>query len=257
MSKKNRDAGRDAARKVREMQAAQRAKEQRRRALLISGTVLVVIALIVGIAVAVQSSRDETPTDATAPRGVTDTYGVSVGQPDAPVTLTVYEDFQCPICKQYEEWLGDTISQNVDSGALRVIYRPLAFLDRMSSTDYSSRALETAACALDDGGVDVFVALHQLLFENQPAENSAGLTDAELAGLAVRAGADKSAIETCQSDDTYAGWAAAATDQGSKDKVQGTPTFRIGGDDVPITKATDQAAAIQALQDAIGAATPE
>lgn len=253
MSKKNRDA----ARKVREMQAAQRAQEKRRQTLLVSGVVVVVIAIVVGIAVAVQSKRDDTPTNATDPAGVVDSYGIARGDDSAPVKLTVYEDFQCPICKQFEEWLGDTISQDVDAGDLQVIYRPIAFLDRASTTKYSSRSLETAGCVLDEDGVDAFLKLHELLFANQPAENTAGLSDDELAGFAEQAGADKSAVEACQADDTFSGWVKAATDQASKDKVQGTPTYRIDGQDVPVTSAPDQQTAVQVLQDAIAAAAGE
>jgi protein-disulfide isomerase len=181
-------------------------------------------------------------------------YSVVRGKAGAPVTVVLYEDFQCPVCKQYEEWLGDTITADVDAGTIKVEYRPIAFLDRASTTKYSSRAGETAACVLDQNGVDTWVKLHQLLFANQPEENTAGLSDSELADLAEQAGADKSAVESCQSDGTFDGWVVAATDAASKDNVTGTPTMRVNGQDVPLTTAQDQAAVIKLFEDAVAAA---
>jgi protein-disulfide isomerase len=250
MSKKNRET----SRRVREMQAAQRAAERRRRNLVVGGVVAVVIVLVVVIAVAVQSSRNDTGAGSAPPSGVTDTYGILRGDDAAPVTVTLFEDFQCPVCKAYEGYLGDTIAKDVDAGTIKVIYRPMAFLDSASTTNYSSRAAETAACVLDQNGVDEWVKVHGLLFANQPEEGSAGLSDSELADLVQQAGADKSAVESCQSDGTFDGWVRAATDAASKDKVTGTPTMRIDGQDVPLTTAQDQASAIKLFDDAVAAA---
>jgi protein-disulfide isomerase len=253
MSKENRYT----SRKVREMQAAQRAAERRRRNLIVGGVVVVVIAAVVAVGIGIQQSRDDTGAGSAAPHGVGTgdaRYGIVRGDPDAPVTVTLYEDFQCPICKQYEEWLGDTITSYVDAGTIKVDYRPIAILDRMSSTDYSSRAAETAACVLDSSGVDTFVAFHELLFANQPAENTAGLTDSQLADLASQAGADKDTVASCQSDDTFAGWVNAATDAASKHDVTGTPTFQVNGKKIEFPIEIDQQVAIQVFSDAVAAA---
>ncbi|MEP6666347.1 MAG: thioredoxin domain-containing protein [Nocardioidaceae bacterium] len=143
------------------------------------------------------------------------------------------------MCRAFEQALGPTITDDVDSGTIKVEYRPMAFLDDKSTTKYSSRALETAACALDRDGRHAFFALHDLLYDHQPAEGSAGLADSELADLAVQAGADKSAVESCQSDGTFAGWVADVTDQASQDGVTGTPTILVDGKKVTFTDGVD------------------
>lgn len=247
MSKKNREA----SRRVREMQAAQRAAEQRRRTVLVAGTVAVVIAVIVGLFAIYQAGRDDTGAGSDTPPGVVDSYGIPRGDEGAPVEVVVYEDFQCPFCAQFEQALSSTLDQNVDDGTIRIVYRPLAFLDRASTTDYSSRALETAACTLDDGGTEAFFALHTALFANQPPEGGEGLSDEELATLAGDAGADADVVAQCQDDDTYAGWVKAATDAASKDGVSSTPTYLVDGEQVEFTDVTS---APTALQEAIDAA---
>lgn len=246
MSKKNRQA----SQRVREMQAAQRAREQRRRNLIIGGVVIAVIVAIVGVGVLIQQNRNDAG-PSTAPAGVTSENGVVRGDTSAPVQVVMYEDFQCPACKQMEELIGDTLTKNVDDKKISIEYRPVAFLDRASTTDYSSRALATAACVLDENGPETYFTLHDLLFANQPEEGSAGLSDEELAGLAEQAGADKAAVEKCQEAGTFDGWVKSATDAWSKAGFRGTPTILVDGKQVEFTNTTP---ATETVQNAIDAA---
>ena len=134
------------------------------------------------------------------------TIGVVVGDASAPHTVTVYEDFQCPICHEFEGRAGDRLRKAVDAGRIRLDYRMVAFLDDASTTDYSTRALNAAAVVLDTSGRDVFLEFHDLLFEHQPPEGSAGLSDAQLVRYAVRAGADESAVRPGIEDLTFRQW---------------------------------------------------
>jgi protein-disulfide isomerase len=243
MSKK----GRDTTRRIKEMQAAQRRAEQRRRNIVVGGVAVAVIGVIVGIGIAVQSNRDQTG-PVVVPSGVVGEYGVARGDANAPVTMDLYEDFQCPVCKAYEGYLGDTYTTNVDAGTLRIVYHPMAFLD-----EYSKRALETAACVLNQDGPAAYLKLHDILYANQPSEQGPWPSDAQLADLAVQAGANGSAVTQCQSADTYAGWVSAATNAASKAHVVGTPTMFIDGEQVAIV-GKDQQAAIALVQQTIDAA---
>lgn len=230
---------REAAERIRAMQAEQARRERRRRSVIVASVVIVLIAAIVGIGIAVQANRNSAVTGGTAvaPSGANASFGIYRGDASAPVTVTVYEDFQCPYCKAFEQQVGPTLLKDIDKGEIRVEYRPIAFLDSASTTKYSTRALETAACALDNGGPAVFAKLHDLLYLNQPEEGSAGLSDDQLADLAKQAGADKAAVSQCQAKGTYAKWVAQATDQSSKDGVNGTPTYLVDGKKVTFTQA--------------------
>ncbi len=245
-SKKDRKA---ASERVRAMQAQQAAAERRRRTLIVGAVVVAVIAAVVGIGIAVQSNRTG-PTSGEAPQGVTADNGVLRDGRSGPVHVVVYEDFQCPSCKAFEENVGSTLAKDVTDGQIQLEYRPIAFLDRASSTNYSSRALETAACTLDDGGPMVFTKLHDLLFTNQPAEGSAGLTDGQLADLAAQAGANKKTVAGCQSAGTYEGWAAMVTDDASKAGINGTPTYLVDGKQVTFSNSEDPKVTLTKLIDA-------
>lgn len=248
MAKKRREA----AERIRAMQAEQARRERRRRSVIVASVVIVLMAAIVGIGIAVQSNRNSAVTGGTAaaPKGADANFGIYRGDASAPVTVTVYEDFQCPYCKAYEQQVGPTLLRDIKKGEIRVEYRPIAFLDDASTTKYSTRSLETAACALNDGGPAVFAKLHDLLYLNQPAENSAGLTDGQLADLAQQAGANKAVVSQCQAKGTYAKWVARATDQSSKNGINGTPTYFVNGKKVTFTQAESPTKTLTKLIDA-------
>jgi len=175
-----------------------------------------------------QSGSGAIPANATA-------TGVTVGQASAPATVDIYLDFQCPVCKEYEQQSGPTLDGMISSGAAKVIYHPLAFLDRFSSTKYSTRASEAAGCIAQDGPA-VFAKYVTLLYANQPPENGDGLPESQLISLGQQAGAGPN-FAGCVSANTFAGWTAALTDAASKAGIDATPTVEVNGKQIDNTDA--------------------
>lgn len=225
------------AEKVAAAQAAAQRSESRRRNAIVGGTVVAVLVVVVVMLALVQAQRGSGSGSVAVPAGTTGTANqtVLVGQDDAPVTVTLYEDFQCPACKGFEQAVGPTLASLVQKGTIEVAYRPIAFLDRASSTRYSSRALNAAACVVDRSP-GRFGAFHDLLFTNQPEEGSAGLSDTRLTELATQAGVP--GLSTCIADETFDGWVRRVTDQSSKDQVNQTPTVLVDGE--PLEDRTPQ-----------------
>ena len=217
-----------------EQLARRRAAERRRRALwsALVAVVVLVAAGIVGVAVyRANSSSDDFAVPRTADR-----TGVLVGRADAPVTVDVYLDFQCPVCKDFEREAGTTLDDAVAAGTVNVRYHPVAYLDRFSSgTRYSSRSSAASGCAADAG---VFPAYLKALYAAQPPENGDGLPDDRLVSLGTAAGATSPAFAACVENGRYAEWTKALTETASKDDVSGTPTVRVDGKRVD---ATDEA----------------
>lgn len=222
-----------ASRETREARAAAlraeaaRAESRRRNGIRIGVAVVVVVA-IVGFGALIQAQRGSTGSSTGTPANTSGTANavVTVGQASAPVVLTVYEDFQCPYCRQFEESANSLITSYVEAGKARVEYHPMAFLDQASTTQYSTRALNAAACVVDTKPA-AYEKFHDLLFANQPKEGSAGLPDSQLVDLAKQAGAGD--IGQCVKDRTFEGWTARVTDQASKDGVVSTPTVFVAG----------------------------
>lgn len=201
----------------------------RRRNTYVAAAVLAVIAAVVGIGLLVQSNRDTTGDDALVPTAATSDFGVVVGEPDAPTTITVYEDFQCPICQVFETATAEKLRAAVQAGTVKVEYRVVSFLDRASENAYSSRAANAAAAVLDAAGASAWWAFHDLLFADQPDEGTAGPSNEELVDTAVEAGADRSGVEDAVQRGSFDQWVENATDAMSRNGVTGTPTALIDG----------------------------
>jgi protein-disulfide isomerase len=223
-----------ARRRIEEKRAAEDAARNRaeRRRRTVAGGVVAVFLLVVAVVVviAVQTSRTATAANAPVPANTTDGGNVVVvGAADAPVTVDLYEDFQCPNCKAFEDMAGATLAQEVAAGTVQLHYHGMAFLDTSANDRYSTRALNAAAVVLATAGPDGFESFHDLLFADQPAEGGSGLTDDQLIAYAAQAGASGDAVERDIRDLAYGDWVEQVTDRASKDGVTGTPTVMVDG----------------------------
>jgi protein-disulfide isomerase len=217
-----------AARVVRD----QIAREKRRSRTLWTSIAAVAVLVIAGlIGWGVVASQDSG--DFTAPPGAVEGgTGIKVG--GGPVQIDIYEDFICPACGQFENQTGGTIDQLVAEGKATVVYHPVAFLDRASTTDYSTRSSAASGAAAEGGKFREYV---KALFAQQPAEGSAGLSDDQLIEIGRSVGLGDAFAQAVR-DGKYKPWTAHVTDEASGDGVTGTPTVRVGGKDVqPTTQA--------------------
>ena len=226
-----REAARRRIAEKRAAEAAERAKAQRRQRTVIGGVVAAVVLVVAVVAVVlVQTHRTSTSASAAVPANTTDGgYAFQVGNTGAKVTLDMYEDFQCPNCKNLEDNSGDTIDQLVAAGTVKVRYHGMAFLNTSKNDQYSTRSLNAAAVVASTAGADAYEKFHQLLFANQPPETGGGLSDAQLTSYAHQAGATDAKVATEIKDLTFGEWVKASTDQASKDGVTSTPTVLVNG----------------------------
>src|SRR5665648_160154 len=163
----------------------------------------------------------------------------------------------CPYCGQFEQVNGPILDQLRGDGAIVVEYHPVSILDDASlGTAYSTRAAAAAALVADQAP-EAFVAFNAALFATQPAENTTGLTDPEIAALAREAGAPEGVASTIESGAYLAGpgsfvnWVGAATDRAAQDLGRlATPTVLIDGAPLNADWAVPGALA-QAIADAL------
>lgn len=230
---------RAAARRIVEQQKAR----ERRRAVTLWTTVAVVAVLLVAglIGWGVLASQDnDNAGKLVVPSAAVDN-GTAFAVGSGPVKVDIYEDFMCPVCKEFETQAGATVQQLVSSGRITVQYHPIAILDRMSNgTEYSTRAAAASAAAAEGGK---FAEFHKVLFDNQPAEGSDGLTDARLVELGRSVGLTDQKFADAVNDGTYRSWATDVTEKASARGVTGTPTVYVGGKQLanPTAAALEQA----------------
>lgn len=229
MSKKS--AAQSRAERAAAARREQERRERRRRLVTIGAVVAVIVVIVVGGFV-FQSMRDttgDTPASTPSGTGGAGDYSIVVGDAAAPTTITIYEDLQCPFCAQLEGAVGEKLNAAIEDGSVKVDYRIVSFLDQASTNEYSSRALNAALVVLDTAGVDAFKKFHDALYADQPKENGPGPSDDELIDTAVAAGASESEIRRPIEDKSFDQWIQNATEQMSKDGVNGTPTVLVDG----------------------------
>lgn len=221
MSSKKSEA-RDRVKAMREEQARQGRKREQLIRFGIAGAVL---AAVVIIAVAVQLGRDDPGGAGGAiPAGATASGdGVAVGSDEAPVTIDVWIDFQCPWCKKFEDTKADVLDELVADGTARVVYHPVAFLG-----EESARATNAFGCAIDGGKPVEFL---RELFDNQPPESSGGYTGDDLLAHGAAVGLSGEAFGSCVTDGTYADWGTGPVrDAMNAAGHRATPTVLVDGD---------------------------
>ena len=168
--------------------------------------------------------------------------GIVLGS--GPAVVDAYIDFLCPFCRMFEERSGPMIDALVDRGVITLVYHPLGFLDRLSTTRYSTRAAAASGCASDG---EQFREYLYALYENQPPEGSDGLNDEELVQLGLQCGLDED-FGSCVMAGRYIPWAEYVTAMAIARGVNGTPSVYVDGRGVPASAQAITAAVMAELR---------
>ncbi|MFJ8849527.1 DsbA family protein [Streptomyces sp. NPDC102437] len=236
MSEKNEQGKRAARDRLVQQRERQRASERRRRTLIVTSAVVGVLALAAVVGVIAANSgggKGEASGPAVAPSGATgkDSLVIQVGADGAPSTLTVWEDFRCPVCAQFEAAFRDPIHQLENSGQFKVEYHLATIIDGNLGGSGSLRAANAAACAQDAGE---FSAYHDVLYRNQPQETVDAFGDndklIELSGKVP--GLDTPDFRSCVNDGTHDGWVKKSNTAFQNGGFEGTPTVLLNGESI-------------------------
>ena len=190
---------------------------------------------VTGVGIMTDTSGSATPSATPTPEATADPSATPTDRPAVDIRVYVdylstgSRDFQLANVQQLAEW--------VSQDAATVSYYPVAMLTAKSNgTKYSLRAASAAACVATYSP-DNFFAFNNALLTQQPDVESDGLTDSQLAALAIASGADDpKVVRECIEDQAFATWAKDATDRALKgladtDNVAltGTPMILVNG----------------------------
>jgi len=143
----------------------------------------------------------------------------SRGAAQAPVTLQIFSDFQCPFCKRMPPIL-DRLEREFP-GKLRIVWRhmPLPF------HDHAELAAEAAEAAYAQKGNPGFWAFHDKLFEAQ--DQAGGLSRESLEAIATSISLDLPKFKKALDEGTYKAAVAADLEVSQNAEIQGTPAASI------------------------------
>lgn len=148
-----------------------------------------------------------------------------------PVVVSVYYDFMCPWCGEFERTQGPTLDALLASGAIVLDSHPLAILDRYSAgSNFSTRSAAAAIAVAEGDPSHYFSFVEAMMAEGtQPKENTAGLTNAQIADVAKGVGVTQDVLDQITSG-AFTDYAAKATELASQDLGQlSTPTILLNG----------------------------
>ena len=147
-------------------------------------------------------------------------HGDTLGKASAPATLIVYEDPQCPFCRQWNvQTLPTVLGQFVRTGRLKLVYRGVVIIG-----PDSVRGLRAIVAAAKQNKLWNLV---DALYARQGAENSGWITNSVILAAASDAGVNGPATVAGMGAPSVATTLATWQAQAKADQLQGTPTFVI------------------------------
>ena len=191
---------------------------------LVIGVVTLVLAIMIVPTVLSKSKgvSEAIPAGIAAENGYAISYNAEI---EGIPVVDIYEDFQCPICQQFEALNGQYINSLIKDKKAVVNFHTLSFLGAESV-----RAANAAACSNDEGK---FSDYHLALYANLPkTENSGEWSSDRLIAIAKAEGISSPEFESCVKDMKYEGWVNKVAEAGAARGVQSTPTVFVGGKEI-------------------------
>ncbi|WP_067181764.1 DsbA family protein [Microtetraspora niveoalba] len=146
--------------------------------------------------------------------------------------LEVYEDYQCPYCRDFERLNGGVAREWAMQGKVALVIHPFTVFGESSGVtrDNSRRALMASLCVTDPRK---WLAYHDELYSHQPEETlEGGFAVEELVRYAKGVGIAEAEFAACLSSEKTADRADALSRLAFARGVQGTPTIRLDGRDL-------------------------
>jgi protein-disulfide isomerase len=191
------------------------AKKSNNSSMWIIGGVILAAVIVLGLVLINLNTPRATPITPQV------SVGRTLGQADAPVTIDLYSDFQCPVCRRAELEIRKLITDYVDTGKAKVVYHNFAFIGPESQA-----AAQAAECANEQGK---FWEYASFLFDHQTGENVGAFSTTNLKQFATDLKLDTGAFNACLDSGKYAQQIQSETAAGSALGIRATPTFMING----------------------------
>ena len=152
-----------------------------------------------------------------------------LGDPDAPVTLVEFGDYQCHFCNVFfHSTEGKIFEEYVNTGKVRLIFKDYNIIG-----PDSINASHGAHCAGDQG---LFWEYHDALYSNWTGENNGWASLENLERFALQVGLDMDEWSGCMNDRPHSETILASNNDAKTLDLGGTPAFFVIGPDGSVTR---------------------
>jgi len=187
------------------------------------------VAIVAVLVLIIVNNRGDSPDlpdvqAATAPDASIPVNGMSIGDPNAPVKIVEYGDYQCPFCAEFnKDAMPPLLADYIATGKVQLTFVPFSFLG-----DESLAAAEAAFCANDQGK---FWAMHETIYANHNGENIGNLSASRLREMAEKSGLDMDQYDVCIDAGTHKGDVQNSSATARTAGIASTPSFVINNGD--------------------------
>ena len=212
--------------KRQERRERMRQQEQRRRLLTI-GLISIGAALLV-FAVVWPQIRPVAAVVAVDPITYPNTNDNTMGDPNAPIKIEEFADFQCPFCERFQKETEPLLRQYyIDTGKVLFVYRSMGNFVSQNIGGARTESQDAASAAYCAGDQNKFWEMHAHLFANVLGEDAGSFTDRRLQAIAEKIGLNMGEFNSCYSSGKYEDRVQQDLKDGQAAGITGTPGFLV------------------------------
>jgi len=168
-----------------------------------------------------------------------------LGNPNAPIILVEYSDYDCPFCKKFHETMSRIITEYGADGRVAWVYRhfPLPQLHPNAPT-----LAQASECVAELGGNEAFWKFSDLIFAERGTNEQTDIS--RLPEFVEKSGIDVDLFETCLASGKYEGLVADSAAEAVASGATGTPhTIVIAGDQEGVISGAQPYATVKQIID--------
>jgi protein-disulfide isomerase len=223
-----------AERKSKRQERREKIAQQEKRNRLITIGLIVLGAALVVFAVVLPQLRPVAEVVSVDPGTHPNADDNAMGDPNAPIKIEEFSDFQCPFCERFHQETEPLLRQYyIDTGKVQFIYRSMGNfvsdnIARAKGAPAKTESRDAALAAYCAGDQNQFWEMHAHLFANtMGGEDIGAFTDNRLKSIAETAGLDIAAFNSCYDSGKYLDRVQQDYEDGQAAKINGTPGFLV------------------------------
>lgn len=206
-------------------------RQQRQRSITIG--LIIVGALLIVAPIAYQMLRPIAEVVAVDPGTHPNADDNSMGDPNAPIVIEEFSDFQCPFCERFHQETEPLLRQYyIETGKVRFVYRSMGNfvsdnIARSRGTPAKTESKDAALAAYCAGDQNKFWDMHAHIFANALGEDVGSFTDERLKAIGEQVGLDMNQFNSCYDSGKYEDRIQQDFEDGQAANINGTPGFLV------------------------------